>query len=77
MITVTLAAEKTAEEIKADQDSADKFKNATYDWISHSSGADDGKYKDTITSELLDFVGTLGKLAKNIGDVLSVVNKYI
>lgn len=74
-INVTYLAAKTE---PTDEPKTDNFTEATNNWISLSSGAEKDKpYVDTITSELLDFVGTLGKLAKNIGDVLSVVNKYI
>lgn len=51
---------------------ADKssFQDVADNWNLLSSG-------DTITGELLNFLGALGKLAKNLSDVLSVVNKYI
>ncbi|SDR68769.1 hypothetical protein [Corynebacterium timonense] len=57
------AAPKDAENIA-------NFDKAIQDWTALSSG-------DTITGEFFNFVKSLANLAGNLGDVLSVVNKYL
>ncbi|WP_342318433.1 hypothetical protein [Corynebacterium mayonis] len=46
------------------------FDSVAKGWVDLSSG-------DTITGQLLNFVKAIATLARNLSDILSVINKYI